>query len=304
MDNRNPMPLVSVIVPVYNQAQYVAASLQSICDQDYPNLEILVCDDCSKDETATVVEQFLVAYEGPHVIRFYRNELNKGISPNVNFLIEQSTGQYLCFFAGDDLMHVGKVATQVRYMAENPECFISYHDVDVFESSSNAHLYFYSERHVPRNGGYDVLIRHQSFNCGCANMVRSEPKVYCDTEIRHASDWLHYIDMLYASKGKIHYIPEVLAKYRRHSGNITKTDSALAYAEVMHIFDLLTRRYPGQTTLVSQIRGERMMTYGVKFLIGRHFIRGITTFVSGMVQHPRAILLFSSNLFKFVFAKR
>jgi len=297
-------PLVSVIVPVYNQVQYVIDSLESICAQDYPNLEILICDDCSKDETAGVIEKFLADYRGKHILKFQRNKVNKGITQNVNFLIEMAAGKYICFFAGDDLMFEEKIATQVEYMEAHPECFISYHDVEVFDSVKRKHLYNYSERHVPRSGGYDTLIRYQSFNCGCANMTRALPKVYGDNAIRYASDWLHYIDMLHISRGEIHYIDRVLGGYRRHLTNITKTDYASAYREVMKIFDLLVERYPQDQQLIDRVRSERMMTYGIKLILEKKIHQGISVFLKGFSQNPITVLSFLNNLLKYAFLKK
>lgn len=303
MSEGEKAPLVSVIVPVYNQENYVVTAIDSIIQQDYPCVEILVCDDRSTDSTVRVVREFIDQYTGHHVIRFYENEQNKGISLNVNFLIEAACGEYICFFSGDDVMYPGKISAQVAYMEAHPRCRVSYHDVSVFESEGDKHLYYYSERHTPRSGGYEELIRHQSFNCGCANMARMNPKVYCDTRVKYASDWLHFIEILYLGQGEIHYIDKVLAGYRRHSNNTTKKDAATTFAEVTQILDLLDARLPGNSSLINKVRGERMMTYGIKFLIEKKVLIGLRVFWGGIFKSPSSIGGFLKNTIIFLRSK-
>lgn len=102
MDNTT---LVSVIVITYNSASTVIETLDSIKNQDYPNVELIVADDCSKDDTIEVVEKWL----GENGSRFIHAELvksshNTGVSGNLNRGLEKCRGTWIKIIAGDDLL--------------------------------------------------------------------------------------------------------------------------------------------------------------------------------------------------------
>ena len=92
------MPQVSVVIPTYNQARFVAATVESALAQTYPNVEIIVVDDGSTDDTQAV----LSAYRGTvHCIY----QQNKGLAGARNTGFLASRGDYLLFLDSDDLMH-------------------------------------------------------------------------------------------------------------------------------------------------------------------------------------------------------
>ena len=227
-------PLVSVAVVTFNQKHFLTECLESIFSQNYPNIEIVVADDCSTDGT----QEMLLQYEADHpgVFKLALASANQGITRNSNAALRACTGKYIAWMGGDDLMLPGKLAKQVQYMEANPSCTISYHDLDVFESESNRTLYLFSEKAKPREGGVEVVIKNQSFNGACSTMVRSasSPARGFNELIPYASDWLYWIEALHCG-GTINYIDEVLGRYRRHGGNVTRENQAVAQNDVDHL---------------------------------------------------------------------
>jgi len=296
MENINQFPLVSINMPVYNQENLIVETLESVLAQDYPNMEIVICDDCSHDNTAEIIESFIRIRKDKHIFKFIRNGINKGITATTNVLIENSHGKYICFFSGDDLMYAGKISRQVQYMEQHPECYVLYHDVNVYDTVANRNLYKFSERHTPRSGDYATLIQYGSFNCACSNMIRSTPKVYANVAIHQASDWYHFVEILYRSKGEIHYLNDVLGVYRRHSNNITKTmDIISIFQEKIMTYDLFAQNFPESRTLTRRIKGERMMSFGVKIFLRKHIFTGMKLFFCGLMHDPLSIFLFMRN---------
>ncbi len=106
-------PLVSVIVPVYNGERYLGYALQSILDQDYRPLEIIVVDDGSVDSTAPLARSF-------EDVR-YVYQANRGHGAAMNTGIGLAEGEFLAFLDADDLWAPHKLSIQVRYMIEHPE---------------------------------------------------------------------------------------------------------------------------------------------------------------------------------------
>lgn len=102
---------VSVIVPAYNTADYVADTLVSILAQEGPELEVIVVDDGSSDGTPEVVHSF----DDPRV-RCLRRENSGGPAAPRNVGVREAKGEYICFFDSDDLMAPGKLARQIGFM--------------------------------------------------------------------------------------------------------------------------------------------------------------------------------------------
>lgn len=298
------LPLVSVIVPVYNQSKYIEETLSSIMEQSYSNIEVLISDDCSTDSSVEIISSFLNSYLGSVEIKFFKQESNLGISKNINFLIENIKGVYLVLFSGDDLMMPDKIHKQVSLMLNDAECSICYHDVVVFDSSNNKRLCLYSDRHKPREGGADELIANMSFNCGCSTMMKMENKVFCDTKIKFSSDWLHCIELLIQSSGKIMYINEVLGKYRRHETNITKINNMDGYQEVFETLDILSDKFPEYQDLIISTKAERLMTYSIKVLLSGFLFKSIKLFFRGLVMKPSSFFKFVKNTVYYIRSSR
>lgn len=94
-------PKVTIMIPTYNQAQYIAQSIESALAQDYPNIEIVVSDDCSTDETNSIVALYL---SDPRV-KYFRNETNLGrVCHYRKILYEYTTGDWTLNLDGDDYL--------------------------------------------------------------------------------------------------------------------------------------------------------------------------------------------------------
>lgn len=102
-------PTVSVIVAAYNCEHFVAQSLSSLLDQTYIELEILISDDCSTDGTRQVIDGL-----NDERIRRFHNDINLGYLRTANKLLEQATGDYICFQDADDWCTPERVECQVR----------------------------------------------------------------------------------------------------------------------------------------------------------------------------------------------
>lgn len=94
--------LVSVIIPVYNVAQYVKQCLQSVLDQSYDNIEIIVIDDCGTDDSIAIVESIKEKYQGEKTIKILHHDHNRGLSAARNTGIKEAKGEWVYFLDSDD----------------------------------------------------------------------------------------------------------------------------------------------------------------------------------------------------------
>lgn len=101
-------PLVSVIIPLQNNEQFISHSLKSVCDQTYPNIEIIVVDNGSTDKSAEIVESFIKNGERKHAIHLLRHD-TKGIYDALNKGLERASGEYLTFLNPEDYYHAERI---------------------------------------------------------------------------------------------------------------------------------------------------------------------------------------------------
>jgi cellulose synthase/poly-beta-1,6-N-acetylglucosamine synthase-like glycosyltransferase len=120
----NSKPLVSVVIPTYNRAQRTIASTESVFAQTYPNLEIIVIDDGSKDGSSEIIEKFLEERKRTQNGRqiHYFKQPNQGASAARNAGIERARGEFIAFLDSDDTWLPEKLEQQLAAMAQHSEC--------------------------------------------------------------------------------------------------------------------------------------------------------------------------------------
>lgn len=107
--------LVSIIMPSWNTAKFIAESIQCVIDQTYQNWELLIVDDCSTDNTDDVVEPFL---KDARII-YIHNEKNSGAALTRNKAMREAQGEWIAFLDSDDLWMPGKLERQIKFMKEH-----------------------------------------------------------------------------------------------------------------------------------------------------------------------------------------
>ena len=109
-------PLISILIPTYNNAKYIKQAIESVYAQNYDNMEIIVVDDGSTDNTKEIVEQY-------KDIKYFYTE-HKGIPFVRNLALEKSKGEYIAFLDSDDYWLSEKLNIQIQYFKEHPDCEI------------------------------------------------------------------------------------------------------------------------------------------------------------------------------------
>ena len=165
-------PLVSICVPTCNRSALLRESLASIRRQDYPNLEILISDNHSADETEQICRTAAAA--DPRV-RYVRQPRNIGMHANHNFLIEESRGDFLAFFHDDDIYQPHIVSTYVDFLASRPAVGLVCSDWGLIDETGRS---IGVRRHtaLPVTPGYDYIdqtVRSGQSLLGCpGTMIR------------------------------------------------------------------------------------------------------------------------------------
>ena len=108
--------LVSIITPTYNCGKFIARTIDSVLSQTYTNWEMIIVDDCSKDDTKEVVEKYM---ENDSRIKYECLENNSGAAVARTRAMELATGSYMAFLDSDDIWKPEKLEKQLKFMVEN-----------------------------------------------------------------------------------------------------------------------------------------------------------------------------------------
>ena len=111
---------VSIITPLYNAERYVSETINSVVNQSYKNWEMILVDDCSTDQSASIVEKI---QEQDARIRLLKNQTNIGPGASRNKAIDQATGDVIAFLDSDDIWHPEKLSKHLGFMEDNSSVF-------------------------------------------------------------------------------------------------------------------------------------------------------------------------------------
>ncbi|MBF8983786.1 glycosyltransferase family 2 protein [Lutibacter sp. B2] len=112
--------LISIIMPTYNCGNFIAESVESVINQTYSNWELIIVDDCSTDDTETVIKKYSGKDER---IKFYKLSVNSGAAVARNYGTNTAQGVYIAFLDSDDLWHENKLKKQIDFMKDNKYAF-------------------------------------------------------------------------------------------------------------------------------------------------------------------------------------
>ena len=116
---------VSIVVPVYNVAAYVVRCINSVIAQTYKNIECILVDDCGKDNSVQIIENFLMDYDGPIEIKLIHHEVNKGVATARNTGINASTGDLIFFLDSDDTITEDCIEKLIKLFEKYPDIDIA-----------------------------------------------------------------------------------------------------------------------------------------------------------------------------------
>jgi len=113
--NKKRKPKVSIIFSAYNHAEFIEQLVNSILDQTYSNFEIIAVDNGSLDNTSEIIKSI----KDPR-IKLYKLKKNVGLSLGLNYGLERSKGEFICFVGSDDIFFPDKLEKQIKYLEEHP----------------------------------------------------------------------------------------------------------------------------------------------------------------------------------------
>lgn len=224
-------PLVSIVAICYNQKDYVAATLDSIKEQTYTNLQLIISDDGSTDGTKEIVQKW-IDDNFPSAV-FLNHSINKGITKNYNTTIPYIKGDFIKLIGCDDVLLPDTIGVLMTKFSELPNDYgIIYTDMHRINESGNLidEMGIIEKRGHPVYSGYVYKEMIQKPFITAASIIFKKEVL---NKLKHFNEKVFYEDhdfYLRASRYfKFHYIPEKLVKYRAHAGSTINTSSRIKY---------------------------------------------------------------------------
>jgi glycosyltransferase involved in cell wall biosynthesis len=238
------MKLVSIIMPAYNCEQYVGKAIDSILNQTYPHFELLIADDCSKDNTKAMID----SYSDPRIKRFHNLE-NQGYTKASNLLYKQVNGEYVTFQDADDYSDEKRLETLTHLLEQNPEygCVGS----NISKVDENNHVFFTSQFPLTHDTIEPMFAQTKIVMTGSALMARRSAIIdfglYHTYFDRLGSEDVYWFSRI-LSENKVMNVSDVLYYYRAHPNSVTSFFKA-PKTYVLHnlVVHLYNRRKRGQT---------------------------------------------------------
>jgi glycosyltransferase involved in cell wall biosynthesis len=205
-------PLVSVVIPSYNQARFLGEAIESALGQSHPSTEVVVADDGSTDESVAIAERYPV--------RLVRHA-NMGVSPTRNAGLAASRGDLVVFLDGDDRLMPDALAIGVRELAAEPTAAFAagrYRHIDLAGAPGRVYTWGNATGSV-----HEQLLKWNIIGMLATVIFRREalPEVAFEPTLRSAEDWDLYLRIVRDHPVRLH--DAIVAEYRRYphskSGN-------------------------------------------------------------------------------------
>lgn len=124
-------PLVSICIPAYNSERFIARTVEAALQQSYDNIEVVVIDDCSKDNTVTILQKIA---ERDSRLRVIRNEVNLGMSGNWNRCVRECRGEYVKLIPADDLLYPDCIRKSLPYLLKHEDITLVITGTDLIDN--------------------------------------------------------------------------------------------------------------------------------------------------------------------------
>ena len=244
---KNMNELVSVIMPSYNTAQYIGESIRSVLEQTYTNLELIIVDDCSTDNTEEIVRGF----DDPR-IRFFKNEKNSGAAISRNYALSEAKGKWIAFLDSDDLWTPDKLEKQIRFMEENGY-HMSYSDYRICQNG----VWEPVKRTAPNKMTLRKIYNYCYFSTITVIYDREVVGLVRIADLKKNNDYAMWFQVLAKTDG--YRFPECLAFYIKHENSIS---SGKKIKLIKHHY-LLFRKGLGKSPFVSCVLTFNNLIHGV-----------------------------------------
>ena len=250
--------LVSIIMPSYNTASFIAESIQSVLAQSHKDWELIIVDDCSPDNTDQIVKPFLADDR----IKYLKNEKNSGAAVSRNSALREAKGKWIAFLDSDDLWMPEKLKKQVSFMEENGYHFsyTNYAEIDTEDRRNGISVT--GPKRITKTGMYNYCWP------GCLTVMYDAEAIGLIqiADIKKNNDYAMWLKV--CQKADCYLLDEELALYRRGRAGSVSTHSIKTMI-VWHY--MLYHDAEGQNPIAAVFNTGRNLVFG--FYKKKHYVK-------------------------------
>lgn len=238
------LPLISVLMGIYNCEGTLEEAVKCIMDQTYKNWELILCDDCSTDGTLKIAKKLA---EKDHRIKVIQNDRNLTLAPTLNRCLSVARGEYVARMDGDDICSVDRFEKELDFLMEHPEYALVSCNMELFDKEGTYRTITYLERPLKQ----DFVKKSQFCHAGCMMRIEVIRQLdgYSESENRQRVEDYDLWIRMYAHGFSGYNLPEVLysmrddrnAFHRRTWKN--RINEAKLKVEICRKFDLSMKHY-------------------------------------------------------------
>ena len=231
--NKKSDPLVSIVIPCYNHEKYISDCINSILKQTYDNIEILICDDCSRDSSWQKLTEMEERLQKRFLhISLRRNPKNLGVVKNLNRMLKEAQGKYILELATDDFMEESAIEDFVVYCEENESIDVAVCNGWIVPDGAHFPLKSKDSDKVVYKSKVNFDLPHQklleslyqnNFIFTPGTFLRKQ--VFLDhgyyDETMYGEDWEYWLRLAEAGRSRFGYLDKCLIAYRQSDNSMT-----------------------------------------------------------------------------------
>lgn len=241
--------MVSIIMPSYNTADYIAESIDSVIAQTHSNWELIIVDDCSDDNTEDVVKRYLCDAR----IIFLKNKKNCGAAVSRNRALRHAKGKWIAFLDSDDLWHPRKLELQIKFMKKNGYHFSYTNYCQIDQDSKKTGIWVTGPKKVSRMGMYNYCWP------GCLTVMYDKEYVGLIqiSNIKKNNDYAMWL--VVSKRANCYLLSKELAFYRRGREGSISTEGMITLIKWHYE---LWRKVENQNSVSSALLTLRNLCFG------------------------------------------
>jgi glycosyltransferase involved in cell wall biosynthesis len=275
------MPKVSVLLPSFNFERYLPIAIKSVLSQSYPDLELIITDDCSTDGSREIAEQWRRLDD--RVVTVF-HDVNRGLAATRNSALAVSSGDFVAFCDADDIWMPHKLKVQMECFLRNAELGGVHSDSAIIDGDGNltGQRFSSSFHRIGQKTTGDLFeeLCQRSFLCVPTVILRREAIEYAggfDARLRSLEDWVCWAKV--SRKYCFYYVDDALVQYRLHAAGLSSNVKGMAHNRVKALQVLLE----AFSDISPRLRSRMLYSLGMALLDVGDSRGALKVFVSSIV---------------------
>lgn len=239
MKENSKYPLITIVVSTYNSSKFIIETLNSFVAQTYPNIELIIGDDASSDDTITKVRKWLSVDDNKSKfsnIKIIEVNVNTGVSANANRSLHKATGEWIKFIGADDVLLPNCISDNVAFLSKNREVRVLFSKVNKYSETFEPRNYITTvpgfinpdsvvSPHHTATSQYQMLLRNDSIHFTPSVFLHRKTLLSIggfDERFKLLEDYPLWLNLT-KNGYKLYFMDKITVNYRTHSQAINNT---------------------------------------------------------------------------------